>query len=139
MGLESMASDHPIIAGIFNAVVGNRVDGHGFIRSALDGIAGYEVASGNAGFFSKLDIGEEAREAAIEGVKKVGGGWLMQQFAGIAAGMFAYHEAGVISDDIKKAKESGTSTPEKTPGTSSTTTSLLTNLVPGLKPILSMV
>ena len=132
MGLESMASDHPILAGIFNAVVGNRVDGHGFIRSALDGIAGYEVASGNAGFFSKLDVGLEAREAAVEGVQKMGGGWLMQQFAGIAAGMFAYHEAGVVSDDIKKSKESGT--PKSS--TPSATTSLLTTMVPALKPIL---
>lgn len=132
MGLESMASDHPILAGIFNAVVGNRVDGHGFIRSALDGIAGYEVASGNAGFFSKLDVGLEAREAAVEGVQKMGGNWLMQQFAGIAAGMFAYHEAGVVSDDIKKSKTNGTPVESK----SSPTTSLLTTMVPALKPIL---
>ena len=132
MGLESMASDHPIIAGIFNAIVGDKVDGHGFIRSAMDGIAGYEVASGNAGFFSKLDIGEEAREAAIEGVQKMGGGWLAQQLAGVAAGVFAYHEAGVVSDDIKKSKESGT----PAPSTPSTSTNLLTSLVPMLKPLM---
>jgi hypothetical protein len=136
MGIESMAGDHPIIAGIFNAIVGDKVDGHGFIRSALDGIAGYEVASGNAGMFSKLDIGEETREAAIEGVKKMGGGWLAQQLAGVVAFGLGYHEAGVTSDDIKKSKESGT----PTPGTSSTgksaASSILTTMVPALKPIL---
>jgi hypothetical protein len=102
--IEGLVAKHPFMAAALGAFAGHKIDGHGVLRSSMDGLATYEEAKGKAGLFSKVVMAEDAREAAVKVAEKAGGGWLAKEFAGIAAFAGAYHEAGVVSKDIQSRK-----------------------------------
>ncbi len=116
---EELMSDHPVITGIAAGFAGHELDGHGVLRSIFDAYTGYELAKGNAGMISKLNLANNAREFEVEASQKAGDGWLSSEFKGLVAMVGSYIEEGKLEDGINKAKTNPQPKPAPTTNTSS--------------------
>jgi len=126
---EDVMKDHPVITALAAGIAGHELDGHGWLRSIFDAYTGYELATGNAGMISKLNLANNARSFEVEASRKAGDGWLSSEFKGLVAMVGSYIEEGKLEDGINEKKKNPQAKPAAPTNTSteSGVTSLMSN------------